>query len=237
MALLSATSPAKAHFSALLFCHDEPQQHQHALPVPHPQSFGGGNKARQRARGRCAAASMRLPDASVASAPAPAAAAGEARRKKKPRVLVAGGGIGGLVFALAARRKGYDVTVFERDMSAVRGEGQYRGPIQIQSNALAALEAIDMSVAEEVMRVGCVTGDRINGLVDGMSGSWYAPPPFLLPFLQSATCHLCLGFGSLALFLRALCSRLCICRRSAAVWCAPLRYYSTKCSALEFGYP
>lgn len=111
---------------------------------------------------------MRPPDASVAPAPA-----GEARRKKKPRVLVAGGGIGGLVFALAARRKGYDVTVFERDLSAVRGEGQYRGPIQIQSNALAALEAIDMSVAEEVMRVGCVTGDRINGLVDGMSGSWY----------------------------------------------------------------
>jgi zeaxanthin epoxidase len=89
-------------------------------------------------------------------------------------VLVAGGGIGGLVFALAARRKGYDVTVFERDISAVRGEGQYRGPIQIQSNALAALEAIDMSVAEEVMREGCVTGDRINGLVDGISGSWYA---------------------------------------------------------------
>jgi len=173
MALLSATSPAKAHFSALLFCHDEPQQHQHQHALP-----GGGNRARQkRARGRCAAApSMRPPDASVAPAPAAAAAAGEARRKKRPRVLVAGGGIGGLVLALAARRKGYDVTVFERDMSAVRGEGQYRGPIQIQSNALAALEAIDMSVAEEVMRVGCVTGDRINGLVDGMSGSWYAHP-------------------------------------------------------------
>nr|ACG42893.1 zeaxanthin epoxidase [Zea mays]BBM95905.1 zeaxanthin epoxidase [synthetic construct] len=170
MALLSATSPAKAHLPALLVYHDEPQQHQHALPPAHPQCFGGGGgKARQRARGRCAAA-MRPLDAAVAPTPTPAA--GEAPRKR-PRVLVAGGGIGGLVLALAARRKGYDVTVFERDLSAVRGEGQYRGPIQIQSNALAALEAIDMSVAEEVMRVGCVTGDRINGLVDGMSGSWY----------------------------------------------------------------
>ncbi|KHG01019.1 Zeaxanthin epoxidase, chloroplastic -like protein [Gossypium arboreum] len=63
--------------------------------------------------------------------------------------------------------------VFEKDLSAIRGEGQYRGPIQIQSNALAALEAIDMEVAEEVMEAGCVTGDRINGLVDGVSGTWY----------------------------------------------------------------
>jgi zeaxanthin epoxidase len=93
--------------------------------------------------------------------------------KKNLRVLVAGGGIGGLVFALAAKRKGFEVMVFEKDLSAVRGEGQYRGPIQIQSNALAALEAIDSDVADEVMKVGCITGDRINGLVDGVSGSWY----------------------------------------------------------------
>lgn len=92
--------------------------------------------------------------------------------EKKLRVLVAGGGIGGLVFALAAKRRGFDVVVFERDLSAIRGEGQYRGPIQIQSNALAALEAIDMDVAEKVMAAGCITGDRINGLVDGVSGNW-----------------------------------------------------------------
>lgn len=92
--------------------------------------------------------------------------------RKKLRLLVAGGGIGGLVFALAAKKKGFEVVVFEKDLSAIRGEGQYRGPIQIQSNALAALEAIDMDVAEEVMNTGCITGDRINGLVDGISGTW-----------------------------------------------------------------
>jgi len=97
---------------------------------------------------------------------------GDGSSGKKLRVLVAGGGIGGLVFALAAKRKGFDVVVFEKDLSAVRGEGQYRGPIQIQSNALAALEAIDLDVAEQVMAAGCVTGDRINGLVDGVSGNW-----------------------------------------------------------------
>jgi zeaxanthin epoxidase len=96
----------------------------------------------------------------------------QTHQKKQLKVLVAGGGIGGLVFALAAKRKGFEVVVFEKDLSAIRGEGQYRGPIQIQSNALAALEAIDFNVAEEVMRVGCITGNRINGLVDGVSGSW-----------------------------------------------------------------
>lgn len=96
----------------------------------------------------------------------------KAAPSKKLRVLVAGGGIGGLVVALSAKKKGFEVVVFEKDLSAIRGEGQYRGPIQIQSNALAALEAIDMEVAEEVMRTGCITGDRINGLVDGVSGTW-----------------------------------------------------------------
>lgn len=92
---------------------------------------------------------------------------------RPPRIIVAGGGIGGLVFALAAKNKGMDVKVMERDLSAIRGEGQYRGPIQIQSNALAALEAVDQAVADEIMANGCVTGDRINGLVDGISGDWY----------------------------------------------------------------
>eukprot|EP00898_Chlorokybus_atmophyticus_P006791 jgi/Chlat1/7112/Chrsp57S06795 len=90
------------------------------------------------------------------------------------RVLVAGGGIGGLVFALAAKRRGFDVRVYERESEIVRGEGnKYRGPIQVQSNALAALEAIDQDVAERIKAAGTVTGDRINGLVDGLTGKWY----------------------------------------------------------------
>lgn len=105
--------------------------------------------------------------------PAPSPGEGSAGVKPGPKVLIAGGGIGGLVLALACKKKGMDVTVFERDLTAIRGEGQYRGPIQIQSNALAALEAVDQEVAEEIMANGCVTGDRINGLVDGLTGEWY----------------------------------------------------------------
>ena len=45
--------------------------------------------------------------------------------------------------------------------------------MQIQSNALGALEAIDPEVASEIMAEGCITGDRINGLCDGVTGDWY----------------------------------------------------------------
>nr|CCI79384.1 zeaxanthin epoxidase [Chromochloris zofingiensis]CCI79385.1 zeaxanthin epoxidase [Chromochloris zofingiensis] len=89
------------------------------------------------------------------------------------KVVVAGAGIGGLVLAVGLLKKGIQVEVYERDLTAIRGEGKYRGPIQIQSNALAALEAIDQQTADEVLAAGCITGDRINGLCDGVTGDWY----------------------------------------------------------------
>jgi hypothetical protein len=49
------------------------------------------------------------------------------------KVLIAGGGIAGLVLAVALLKKGVDVRVFEQDMTAIRGEGKYRGPIQVRS--------------------------------------------------------------------------------------------------------
>ncbi|KAL1536477.1 Zeaxanthin epoxidase, chloroplastic [Salvia divinorum] len=137
-----------------------------------PVKIGGG-PSKNRVSGKqdnCASKKVAAVRASVAEAPKELSSRAA---EKKLRILVAGGGIGGLVFALAAKRKGFDVVVFERDLSAIKGEGQYRGPIQIQSNALAALEAIDMGVADEVLNTGCITGDRINGLVDGISGNWY----------------------------------------------------------------
>ncbi|KAF8403897.1 hypothetical protein HHK36_012003 [Tetracentron sinense] len=93
-------------------------------------------------------------------------------RKKKLRILIAGGGIGGLVLALAAKHRGFEVKVFEKNLSAVRGEGQHRGPIQLLSSALAVLEAIDKDVTRQIIEAGCVTGNRINGLADGLSGEW-----------------------------------------------------------------
>lgn len=132
----------------------------------------------------CAVATEAPPSQRQGSAASPSGVSGEvkelqhsqnngASKKKNLKVLIAGGGIGGLVFALAAKNRGFDVSVFEKDLSAIRGEGKYRGPIQIQSNALAALEAVDADMAQEVMENGCITGDRINGLVHGVTGQWY----------------------------------------------------------------
>ncbi|PAN38408.1 hypothetical protein PAHAL_7G169900 [Panicum hallii] len=114
-----------------------------------------------RARTLLALPSMSAPRRGPGRARFVTAAAMPPAPEPKARVLV------------AAKRKGFDVVVLERDVSAVRGEGRYRGPIQLQSNALAAVEAIDTAAADEVMDAGCVTGDRINGIVDGISGSWY----------------------------------------------------------------
>lgn len=98
---------------------------------------------------------------------------GDSDISDKSRVVIAGGGIGGLVLAVGLLKQGLSVKVLERDLTAIRGEGKYRGPIQVQSNALAALQALDEQVAEEVLLRGCITGDRVNGLCDGVSGEWY----------------------------------------------------------------
>ena len=87
----------------------------------------------------------------------------------KPKVLVAGGGIAGLVAAAACRRKGMEVRVFEK----VKKYEPFGGPIQLQCNAQGALDSIDPAMAEAVTAKGTITGDRVNGLLDGVSGEWF----------------------------------------------------------------
>ena len=79
------------------------------------------------------------------------------------RVIVAGGGVAGLVTAAACHAKGMKVAIFEQASQYA----PYGGPIQIQSNALRALERINKDVYEEILKAGTVTADRVSGLKIG----------------------------------------------------------------------
>ncbi|KAL3778489.1 hypothetical protein HJC23_000502 [Cyclotella cryptica] len=78
-------------------------------------------------------------------------------------VLVAGGGLAGLVVAAAAHAKGMKVALFEQASSYA----PYGGPIQIQSNALRALQQINPTIYEELVKAGTCTADRVSGLKIG----------------------------------------------------------------------
>ena len=80
------------------------------------------------------------------------------------RVLVAGGGMGGLAAASALLRKGFDVHVLEQ---AVKYK-PFGGPIQLQSNALWALQQIAPELYDAVKECGVQTGDRLSGIKDGL---------------------------------------------------------------------
>mmetsp|Transcript_19792 Transcript_19792/g.27471 ORF Transcript_19792/g.27471 Transcript_19792/m.27471 type:complete len:616 (+) Transcript_19792:174-2021(+) len=78
-------------------------------------------------------------------------------------VLVAGGGLAGLVTAAACHAKGMKVAIFEQASSYA----PYGGPIQIQSNALRAIQSISNECYEELVAAGTVTADRVSGLKIG----------------------------------------------------------------------
>lgn len=117
------------------------QQAAHGQALSFRRAVGGGGASPMRAAAGSSA--VAAPPASrtaltchaVAAPerpapPAPAAASGRPPLK----VLIAGGGIGGLVLAVGLLKRGFDVTVLERDMTAIRGEGKYRGPIQVRAH-------------------------------------------------------------------------------------------------------
>jgi zeaxanthin epoxidase len=79
------------------------------------------------------------------------------------RVLVAGGGLAGLVAAAACHTKGMKVAIFEQASSYA----PYGGPIQVQSNALRAIQQINQKCYEELVAAGTVTADRVSGLKIG----------------------------------------------------------------------
>lgn len=78
-------------------------------------------------------------------------------------MLVAGGGLAGLVTAAACHSKGMKVALFEQASSYA----PYGGPIQIQSNALRAIQRINPQIYEDLVQAGTCTADRVSGLKIG----------------------------------------------------------------------
>ncbi|KAL3914858.1 MAG: hypothetical protein SGPRY_007473 [Prymnesium sp.] len=88
------------------------------------------------------------------------------------RVLIAGAGVGGLATANALRCTAapVNVTVIERTSEFKR----FGGPIQLASNAMQSLKAMDPAMYEQIERLATWTGNRTNGIKDGVRDEWYA---------------------------------------------------------------
>mmetsp|Transcript_11338 Transcript_11338/g.16993 ORF Transcript_11338/g.16993 Transcript_11338/m.16993 type:complete len:549 (+) Transcript_11338:145-1791(+) len=87
------------------------------------------------------------------------------------KVLIAGGGVGGLALAKALdNMPNVQPVVLERTDQFKR----FGGPIQLASNALQVLKEMDESVYEQILEKFTFTGDKMNGIKDGIRNEWYA---------------------------------------------------------------
>ena len=86
------------------------------------------------------------------------------------KIMIAGGGIGGLCTALVLQNQGHDVHIYEKATSY----RPFGGPIQIASNALESLKRIDQNVYNAILEQSTSIGTRKNGLKDGLSNEWFA---------------------------------------------------------------
>jgi len=86
------------------------------------------------------------------------------------RVLIAGAGVGGL--ALANDLKAYD-TMQVRVVEQTAAFKRFGGPIQLASNALAILRDQDATLYNQIMQRFTTTGDKMNGIKDGIRTEWY----------------------------------------------------------------
>eukprot|EP01041_Mallomonas_annulata_P011378 gene11378-23816_t len=85
------------------------------------------------------------------------------------KVAVCGGGVGGMFLGYTLQKKGFDVTVYEKTAQFSR----FGGPIQLASNALGCVKAIDPLLFDKIMGRFTFTGTRKCGIKDGIRNSWY----------------------------------------------------------------
>ena len=87
------------------------------------------------------------------------------------KVIISGAGVGGLALAkVLSKNPNMDVTIVERTDEFKR----FGGPIQLASNALQVLKEMDQDVFDQIMEKFTFTGDKENGIKDGIRTEWYA---------------------------------------------------------------
>ena len=87
------------------------------------------------------------------------------------KVLISGAGVGGLALAkVLSKNPNMEVTVLERTDEFKR----FGGPIQLASNALQVLKEMDEDIFDQIMEKFTFTGDKENGIKDGIRTEWYA---------------------------------------------------------------
>lgn len=100
------------------------------------------------------------------------AVAGSVDEANPLRVLIAGGGVGGLMAAKAfSKVPTIKVSVLEQASAFAR----FGGPIQLASNALSVIRDIDETLFNNLMDRFTFTGCRKNGLVDALRTEWFCP--------------------------------------------------------------
>jgi zeaxanthin epoxidase len=87
------------------------------------------------------------------------------------KILIAGAGVGGLALASLVRdNPNVECIILEKTEKFKR----FGGPIQLASNALQILSESDPEVFGEIMEKFTFTGDKENGIKDGIRNEWYA---------------------------------------------------------------
>jgi len=87
------------------------------------------------------------------------------------RVIIAGGGVGGLTLAnVLCKNPKFRVTILEKTSAFKR----FGGPIQLASNAMQILKDLDATTYDQILAKFTYTGDKENGIKDGIRDEWYA---------------------------------------------------------------
>merc|ERR1719454_2308209 len=88
-------------------------------------------------------------------------------------VLIAGAGVGGLILANCletTNSKNVKYTILERTKEFKK----FGGPIQLASNAMQGFRSIDETLYKQIESHATWTGNRTNGIKDGIRDEWYA---------------------------------------------------------------